>query len=55
MPTAEETVLLCGVRREIAALYGIEVACIEPAKLLARYADLMAQKAAKEAAAAKKA
>jgi 3'-phosphoadenosine 5'-phosphosulfate sulfotransferase (PAPS reductase)/FAD synthetase len=54
MPTAEEADLLCGVRREVAALYGIEVTCTEPAKLLARYADLMAQKAVKDAAVAKK-
>jgi len=55
MPTAEEAELLCAVRCEVGALYGIEVKYTEPAKLLARYADLMAQKAAKEAAAAKKA
>jgi 3'-phosphoadenosine 5'-phosphosulfate sulfotransferase (PAPS reductase)/FAD synthetase len=54
MPTAEEADLLCRVRREVAALYSIDVACTEPAELLARYADLMAQKAAKEAAKAKR-
>ena len=54
MPTAEEAELLCGVRREIAALFEIKVSCTEPSELIARYADLMAQKAAKEAASAKK-
>ena len=44
----------CGVRREVAALLGIEVRCTEPAELIARYADLMAQKAVKETAIAKK-
>jgi len=55
MPTVEEADLLCRVRREIAALYAIGVACTDPAELLSRYADLMAQKAAKEAVKAKKA
>lgn len=55
MPTEAEAELLCDVRREVAALLGIEVSCTEPAELIARYADLMAQKAAKEAATAKKA
>jgi 3'-phosphoadenosine 5'-phosphosulfate sulfotransferase (PAPS reductase)/FAD synthetase len=55
MPTAEEAVLLCRVRREVAALYDMAVMCTEPAELAARYADLMAQKAVKEAAALKKA
>jgi 3'-phosphoadenosine 5'-phosphosulfate sulfotransferase (PAPS reductase)/FAD synthetase len=55
MPTEAEAELLCEVRREIAALYGISVSCTEPAELIARYADLMAQKAVKEAASAKKA
>jgi 3'-phosphoadenosine 5'-phosphosulfate sulfotransferase (PAPS reductase)/FAD synthetase len=50
MPTAEEADLLCRVRREVAALYEIDVACTEAADLTARYADLMAQKAVKEAA-----
>jgi 3'-phosphoadenosine 5'-phosphosulfate sulfotransferase (PAPS reductase)/FAD synthetase len=59
MPTVEEAELLCGVRVEIAQLLGIEVSCTTPADLIERYADLMAQRAAKEtakeAAAAKKA
>ena len=54
MPAEEEAELLCGVRREVAALLGIEVRCTEPAELIARYADLMAQKAVKETAIAKK-
>jgi 3'-phosphoadenosine 5'-phosphosulfate sulfotransferase (PAPS reductase)/FAD synthetase len=49
MPTAEEAELLCGIRREIAALLQIEVSCTEPAELLARYAQLMHLKAVKEA------
>jgi 3'-phosphoadenosine 5'-phosphosulfate sulfotransferase (PAPS reductase)/FAD synthetase len=55
MPTEAEAELLCAVRREIADLLGIRVQCTEPAKLIARYAELMAQKAVKEAASAKKA
>jgi len=50
MPTQEEAELLCAVRREVAALLGIKVSCTEPAKLIARYAELMAKKAAKETA-----
>jgi 3'-phosphoadenosine 5'-phosphosulfate sulfotransferase (PAPS reductase)/FAD synthetase len=49
MPTAEEAVLLCGVRREVAALYDMTVTCMEPSELVARYADLMTQKALKDA------
>jgi hypothetical protein len=54
MPTAEEAELLCYVRREIGALYEIEISCTDPADLIARYADLMAQKVTKEEAVAKK-
>jgi 3'-phosphoadenosine 5'-phosphosulfate sulfotransferase (PAPS reductase)/FAD synthetase len=50
MPTAEEADLLCRVRREVAALYDVSVACVDPVDLVARYADLMAQKVAKDAA-----
>lgn len=50
MPTAEEAELLCRVRREIATHYEIEVSCTDPVDLIARYAHLMAKKAAKEAA-----
>jgi 3'-phosphoadenosine 5'-phosphosulfate sulfotransferase (PAPS reductase)/FAD synthetase len=55
MPTADEAELLCRVRREIAMLYEIQVSCVEPADLIARYAHLMALNAVKEAAKAKKA
>ena len=55
MPTDAEAELLCAVRREVAELMGFEIQYTEPAKLIARYADLMAQKAAKEAAVAQKA
>ena len=54
MPTAEEAVLLCQVRRDVAALYDMTVTCTEPAGLLARYADLMALKAQKDAAVLRK-
>jgi 3'-phosphoadenosine 5'-phosphosulfate sulfotransferase (PAPS reductase)/FAD synthetase len=54
MPTEAEAELLCTVRREVADLMGFEIQYTEPGKLVARYADLMAQKASKEAAAAKK-
>lgn len=50
MPTAEEAEMLCGVRREVAELLGIEVRYTEPAAVIARYADLMAQNVAKTAA-----
>jgi 3'-phosphoadenosine 5'-phosphosulfate sulfotransferase (PAPS reductase)/FAD synthetase len=48
MPTEAEAELLCAVRREIAELLGIEVQYIDPAQVLARYAELMAQKAQKK-------
>jgi 3'-phosphoadenosine 5'-phosphosulfate sulfotransferase (PAPS reductase)/FAD synthetase len=54
MPTAAEAEQLCHARREIAELLKIEVSCTEAPELLARYADLMAQGAAKTAASAKK-
>ena len=53
MPTQDEAELLCSVRREVADLLGIQIQHADPAALLARYADLMAQKATKEVAAAK--
>ena len=55
MPTMEEAVLLCEVRCEISGLLGIAVRYTTPAELITRYAELMAMKAAKEAAIAKKA
>jgi hypothetical protein len=54
MPTLEEAEGLCRARREVAALLGIVVSCTEPAELIARYAELIAQRVAKEAAAGKK-
>ena len=54
MPTEAEAELLCSVRREVADLLGIEIRYTEPAKIIARYAELMEQNAAKEAAKAKK-
>ncbi len=54
MPTEEEAELLCVVRREVADLLGLKIQYTDPAKLIARYADLMAQKAVKEAADIKK-
>lgn len=54
MPTEAEAELLCAVRREVADLLGFKIQYTEPDKLVARYADLMAQKAVKEAANAKK-
>ena len=50
MPTQDEAELLCAVRREVADLLGIRIQYTNPAALLARYAELMGQKAAKEAA-----
>jgi 3'-phosphoadenosine 5'-phosphosulfate sulfotransferase (PAPS reductase)/FAD synthetase len=49
MPTEAEAELLCAVRREVADLMGIEVQYTEPGNLMARYAELMALKAVKEA------
>ena len=53
MPTQDEAELLCAVRREVAELLGIRIQHTDPVALLARYAELMAQKAAKETAIAK--
>ena len=53
MPTQDEAELLCAVRREVADLLGIRIQYTNPAALLARYAELMGQKAAKEAATAR--
>jgi hypothetical protein len=55
MPTEAEAQMLCGVRREIAALLGLTIKYTEPVALLARYAELMTEKRAKEEAAEKKA
>jgi hypothetical protein len=40
---------LCGIRRAVAAAVEIEIDYTEPVTLRARYADLMAERAAKEA------
>lgn len=50
MPTQEEAALLCEVRREVAALLGLDVRYTEPTALLGRYAELMDLKRTKEAA-----
>jgi 3'-phosphoadenosine 5'-phosphosulfate sulfotransferase (PAPS reductase)/FAD synthetase len=54
IPTEAEAEELCQVRREIAALLGIEVKYTEPAALVARYTDLFAEARARETAAEKK-
>jgi len=47
MPTRPEAVLLAQVRREVAATVGLEIEHATPDGVLARYAELLAQKAAK--------
>lgn len=42
MPTEDEAALLCQVRRSVAAAVGLEIDYTEPARLIARYAELMA-------------
>jgi 3'-phosphoadenosine 5'-phosphosulfate sulfotransferase (PAPS reductase)/FAD synthetase len=54
MPTHAEAELLCRIRRDVAALMGLTVKYTEPEALLARYAELMAENAAREAAKATK-
>jgi 3'-phosphoadenosine 5'-phosphosulfate sulfotransferase (PAPS reductase)/FAD synthetase len=49
MPTEAEAETLCGIRRAVAAAVEIEIDYTEPVTLRARYADLMAERAAKEA------
>lgn len=53
-PTAEEAELLAEVRREVADALGLQIGCNSAEAILDRYTDLMATKAAKEAASAKK-
>lgn len=48
MPTPAEAELLAGVRREVAAILGVEVECTDAASVLARFAELMAAKAARD-------
>lgn len=50
MPTAAEAELLCGIRRQVAGLLGIAVGYTEPADLLARYVELMREKAERDGA-----
>jgi len=50
MPTHEEAVLLAGVRTDIAELLGLKISCTTPDQILARYSELLAEKAIKEAA-----
>jgi 3'-phosphoadenosine 5'-phosphosulfate sulfotransferase (PAPS reductase)/FAD synthetase len=47
MPTREEAELLAGVRREVSALLDVTVGCTDTDAVIARYAQLMAQNAAK--------
>ena len=54
MPTREEAELLAEVRREVAGALGLQIERADAQAILDRYADLMAKKAVKEAAAAKK-
>jgi 3'-phosphoadenosine 5'-phosphosulfate sulfotransferase (PAPS reductase)/FAD synthetase len=54
MPSREEAELLAEVRREVADALGLSIERADAQAILDRYADLMAKKAAKEAAAAKK-
>jgi 3'-phosphoadenosine 5'-phosphosulfate sulfotransferase (PAPS reductase)/FAD synthetase len=54
MPTPAEAELLAEVRRDVADAIDIVIDRVEASTILARYADLMALKAAKEAAATKK-
>ena len=54
MPSREEAELLAEVRREVAEALGLQIERADAQTILDRYADLMAAKAAKEAAAAKK-
>lgn len=47
VPTQDEAVMLCEVRRRVAMLLGIDVEYTEPDVLIARYHELMAMKEAK--------
>jgi 3'-phosphoadenosine 5'-phosphosulfate sulfotransferase (PAPS reductase)/FAD synthetase len=49
IPTADEAWLLAEVRREVAAAVGLEIGFTDPASIVARYEELMAEKEAKEA------
>ncbi len=49
MPTRAEAELLCRVRRDLAILLGINVDYLDPDALIARYAELMAENAERQA------
>ena len=55
MPTQAEAELLAEVRLAIAALLELDVKYTDAASIIARYAELMAENAVKEAAKTKKA
>ncbi len=54
IPTFAEAELLCEIRREVAALHGLQADCLEPASLIARYEVLMREKLIRQAKASKK-
>jgi len=55
VPTREEADLVASVRREVGNLLGLQVKCTDADAVLARYAELMALNATREAAKAAKA
>ena len=55
MPTSAEAEILAEVRCAVAALLGLDVKYTDAASIIARYAELMAENAVKEAAKTKKA
>ena len=54
IPTIEEAVLLCKIRRGVAGLYGWQVKHTKPKSLIKRYKKLMVEKAERQARRAKK-
>jgi 3'-phosphoadenosine 5'-phosphosulfate sulfotransferase (PAPS reductase)/FAD synthetase len=54
-PTMEQCEIIASVRREVAALYGIEILYTTAEEVYARYAELLAEKAAREAVKARRA
>lgn len=49
MPTREEAEMLCAIRRKVAEIIGIEIDFVDADRLLARYAELMAENERREA------
>jgi 3'-phosphoadenosine 5'-phosphosulfate sulfotransferase (PAPS reductase)/FAD synthetase len=49
IPTRESAELLCGVRRQIGQIIGVDVDYVDPAKLIARYESLWAHRRRKAA------